>query len=81
MKPPPERLHSYLNSSRLKIEKAGCSSSASASKGEEFHENMRPGNLSVDLQKQVPADELKALQEIGFEAGSTRHIISHGDQR
>ena len=70
-----------LCSSRLKIENGDYSSIASLSKGEELHEKIRPGNLSGDLQKQVSADELKALQEIGFEAGSTRHIISHGDQR
>ncbi|CAK0783466.1 hypothetical protein CVIRNUC_006665 [Coccomyxa viridis] len=69
------------NQKRLKIENGDYSSIASLSEGEELHEKIRPGNLSGDLQKQVSADELKALQEIGFEAGSTRHIISHGDQR
>ena len=66
---------------RLKLGHGGYDSNASLSKREEAHENMQPGDLSGDLQKPVPADELKALQEIGFEAGSARHIINHGDQR
>ena len=66
---------------RSKSEDGGYNSNASLSKGEEAHENMQSGSLKGDPVKQVPADELKALQEIGFEAGSTRHIINHGDQR
>ena len=81
MTPPPEHVNSHLISPRLKVENGGYSSNASVTKGEESHENMHPGSLSGDLQKQVPADELRALREIGFEAGSTRHIINLGDQR
>lgn len=66
---------------RLKTENGG-SSRAGAPEADERREgstNVDPGMQSTSSQREVPAEELKALRDVGFEAEGTRHIISHAN--
>ena len=66
---------------RLKTEN-GSSSKACAPEGNDrkvLSTDGHPGTNNDSIEREVPAEELKALRDVGFEAGGTRHVISHAN--
>ena len=67
---------------RLKTENGASSSRAYGTEADEGKMGMavgQPVTQNGGLTEEVPAEALRALRDVGFEADSTRHIISHED--
>ena len=67
---------------RQKTENGGSSSKACTPEADQRREGsvqVHPGIQNGGSKKAVPAEELKALRDAGFEADGTRHLINHAD--
>ena len=68
---------------RQKLDNGTHNSSARKPEGTEGAERVceEPQDFAEGLRQAVPADDLRALRDVGFEADATRHIINHADVR
>lgn len=68
---------------RLKTENGGYSSRADLAKEEQRTgaEGRQAEDINEGLRGKVSAEELRALRDMGFEADSSRPVISHADAR
>ena len=68
---------------RQKLDNGAHNSSAREWEGAEGADRVceEAQDCAAGLRQAVPADDLKALREVGFEADATRHVINHADVR